>query len=336
MKIAHLLPYTVRFPLAKHNGRYEWALRLARLQAADGHQVFFYSAPGSTDKSEIIWKSIDARFPDRQSNNLELFSSAFCENYDIYHSHFDYLHYYAADKTRKPIVFTQHWFPDQRIAEAAQSGHTSNVMAVPASKLMSDRDDELGIKHSEIIRQGIDLRRFHPTANPTDGRLIFVGRVAPWKGVLEAVQMAKSAGQPLDIVGKLNSSENEYWQQIEPYIDGNQIRYLGPKDQDEIARLLAQAKAFLFPSQALEAAPQAPIEAQACGTPVIMSDIGATKEWLEEGKTGFIAHSEDEYINSIDKIGSLRREDCRKFAEKFDIKRLVADYYRLYDSLLSD
>jgi hypothetical protein len=47
MKIAHLLPYSARFPLVKHHGRYEWVLRLARIQSAEGHEVTIFSSPTS-------------------------------------------------------------------------------------------------------------------------------------------------------------------------------------------------------------------------------------------------------------------------------------------------
>lgn len=335
MKIAHLLPYSVRFPLSKHNGRYEWALRLARLQAADGHEVSFYAGPGSTDQSSIIWKSVEAQSENRRSNNLELIAKALNGDHDIFHSHFDDLHYQVADITDRPIVVTQHWFPNNRIAEAARQNKTKNVTAVPSSDFMAKEDYRLAIKQGPTIRQGIDLSLFSFNEKPNSDRLIFVGRVAPWKGVFEAVRIAKAAGRPLDIVGKLNSSEHDYWKKIEPLVDGDQIRYLGPKNHEEIAQLFADAKAFIFPSQLPEAAPQTPIEAQACGTPVIMSNVGAASEWLLPGKTGFIATIKQDYLQAIAKSDMIDRSECRKFAEKFDINIMVKKYYNLYDELLS-
>lgn len=334
MKIAHLLPYSARFPLIKHNGRYEWALRLARKQAADGHQVNFYAGPGSKDDSSIIWRSIDSVSSDRQKNNLKLISTAFEDSHDIYHTHFDYLHYLLADRTEKPIVYTQHWFPNHQIAKAAQKNLTQNVTAVPSSDFMARKDDNLNIKHEEIIRQGIDLKLFRPTGEPVSERLIFVGRIAPWKGVLEAVLICRASSQALDMVGKLNTSEQAYWKKIEPFIDRERIRYLGPKKQAEIAKLLPRAKAFIFPSQAPEAAPQAPIEAQACGTPVLISDVGASSEWIEPGITGFIAGSQEEFIEAIKNIEKLDRNECRKFAEQFGFEDMATKYETLYERLV--
>lgn len=336
MRVAHLLPYSVHFPLSKHNGRYEWALRLARRQAADGHEVFFYCGPSSSDDSSIIWKSIESHSQDRRTNNLELLKEAFSRDFDIYHSHFDDLHYQVADHTSRPVVATQHWFPNEQIGQAARHNKTRNVIAVPSSDFMAQEDDRLAIKHGPTIRQGIDLDLFRFNEKSASDRLIFVGRIAPWKGVLEAAQIAKAAGQPLDVVGKLNTSESDYWKEIEPLVDGEQIRYLGPRKHKEIAELFAGAKAFIFPSQAPEAAPQTPIESQACGTPVILGNVGAAAEWLLPGRTGFIANSQQEFIQAIDNLDTINRAECRKFAEKFDIKIMVQKYYDLYNKLLSD
>ena len=336
MKIAHLLPYSARFPLSKHNGRYEWALRLAKRQASDGHQVTVYSSPKSSGDSPIIWESPDKDTGSRDQNNQALIKTAFNQDHDIYHSHFDFLHYYLADLTDRPIVFTQHWFPSEEISEAARMNKKQNTIAVPSSNLMAAEDRKLKIASAEIIRQGINLRLFStaPPSQVTD-RLLFVGRIAPWKGALEAVQIARQASAKLDIIGKLNTTEHDYWEKIEPFIDGRQIRYLGPKSQQETAQYMARAKALIFPSQAPEAAPQVPIEAQACGTPVIISNVGATDEWIADGKTGFIARSLPEYLEAIENIDKIDRNDCRKFALQFDFAQMVAAYYQLYERLIS-
>ena len=336
MNIAHLLPYTAQFPLAKHNGRYEWALRLARLQAADGHTVTMYSAPGSGDGiTDLTWRSIAFEYKQKPVNNIALIKFALQEKqHDIYHSHFDYLHYFLADSIDKPIIFTQHWFPNQEIGSAVKFNTKKSVVAVPATQLMAQENDRLGIPSTGITRQGIDLELFKYTAEPATDRFIFVGRITPNKGVLEAVKLALGANQKLDIVGKINETDESYWKQIEPLVDGNQIKYLGAKTHIEVAGLLANAKALIFPSQAPEASPQVPIESQACGTPVIISNVGSTMEWVDQGKTGFIASSDAEYKYAIDNIGSINRSDCRSFAMQFSIEAMASNYYKAYESLL--
>lgn len=335
MNIAHLLPYTARFPLVKHNGRYEWVLRLAQKQVQQGHAVTIYAAPESQDESAIAWRSIKTPFKDKTTNNIALLKEAFQDpHHDMYHAHFDYLPYFLADLTTKPVVFTQHWFPTDMVAAAAHFNKSANVQAVSVTNYMNQENSRLGIPSADMIYHGIDLSLFHPS-NTSSGRFIFVGRICERKGVREAVQYAKKAGVALDIVGKVNDVDQPYWQNILPDIDGENIRYLGPQTQESVAALVAHAKGFLFPVRAEEAFGQVTVEAQACGTPVIISNVGASSELVAHGKTGFVCETEQDYLDAIRAIDTLARDDCRAFAEKFDIATMVERYETLYRRLLN-
>lgn len=337
MNIAHLLPYSAHFPLKKHNGRYEWALRLAGLQTEAGHTVTIYSAPGSRDSNtKLRWKSSNYDYRHKTVNNLALIATALQDtSHDIYHTHFDFLHYFIADSTTKPIVQTQHWFPTEDVAKAASFNTRGNAVAVPPTRYLAEENKKLGILSTDTIPHGIDLNLFKPTAKPIGDRLIFVGRIAPHKGVLEAVQIARTTHQDLDIVGKVKETDQAYWQRISPLIDGKHIKYLGPKTQTEVAALLREAKALIFPTQAPEAFGQVTIEAQACGTPVIINDLGASKELVDHGKSGFMVKTEAEYAEAIDQIGNIDRNYCRKFAEQFDIDTMFNSYELLYKKLIT-
>lgn len=336
MNIAHLLPYSAQFPLTKHNGRYEWALRLAHAQIQQGHTVSIYAAPSSQDDSSIIWHSIEFPFKDKTTTNVALVKQALQNpEHDIYHSHFDYLHYFLADSTSKPIVATQHWFPDTKIAQASTFNTTKNVTIVPVTNYMREVDTRLNIQTETMIYHGIDLSLFQPSPDQVKGRFIFVGRICEHKGVREAVRYAKLAGVGLDIVGKINDADQPYWQNILPNVDGKQINYLGPQPQPVVAELLAQAKGFLFPGPREEAFGQVTIEAQACGTPVIISDVGASSELVRHGETGFVCRDEKDYIDAIRKIDTIDRTACRQFAMRFDVKKMIEDYDVFYRHLIS-
>jgi glycosyltransferase involved in cell wall biosynthesis len=337
VNIAHLLPYVATFPLAKHNGRYEWALRLARLQVKQGHTVTVYAGPGSHDTTEpnIIWRSIPTSLGDKALNNLALMKKALAnQEHTIYHSHFDHLHYEVAGNTAKPIVFTQHWFPNSTVAEASSHSKNENVFAVPVTDYMLAMNRTLGIRSVDRIYHGIDLDTFTPSGTPKSNRFIFVGRIAPHKGVREVITLAKKAGVALDIIGKINTSDEAYWNTCLPDVDGEQIRYIGALPQEKVATALASAKAFLFSSQALEAFGQVTIEAQACGTPVVINDIGASSELVVNGKTGFVVSTDTEFIHAIGQIDSINPEDCRAYAEKFDVHAMAQQYEDLYKSLI--
>ena len=336
MNIAHLLPYSAQFPLVKHNGRYEWVLRLAQAQARTGNTVSIYCAPGSSDpSSQIAWRTAPHDFRDKSLNNISLIQTALQNSHDIYHSHFDYIHYFLADTTNKPFIYTQHWFPNQNFAHAAEYNKTQNVLAIPVTQLMHAENKKLGLPTSDTIYHGIDLDQFQLNTAPRQNRLIFIGRIAPHKGVHLAVQAALDAGAQLDIVGKIQPQDEAYWQTILPHVDGQQIRYLGPRPHSDIPALFAQAKALIFPSQASESFGLVTVEAQACGTPVIISDIGASSELVVHGKTGYICKTPDDYQAAIGKVHTLSPADCRTNAERFSLDAMVKSYENLYTKLAS-
>lgn len=335
MNIAHILSANTQLPLTLHNGRYELALTLAKAQAAEGHTVTVYCAPSSgAGLPELHWKSAP-HLPETKAN-LALMKAALANpEHDIYHSHLDLTHYLAGDSTSKPIVFTQHWFPSKKVSEAAALNTRKNVWAVPPTKYIGRTDTQLGIQVAEVIPHGIDLERFVFTPDTPRSRFVFVGRIAPGKGVRQAVAYAKAAGVPLDIIGKITEDNQAYWESILPDIDGTQIRYLGPKDHTEIPAFFGAAKGFLFPTQEAEAFGLVTIEAQACGAPVIIGDKGASSELIQEGKTGFIARTDADFIHALQNTASLDPAACRSFAEQFDEKAMFRAYERLYRRLLA-
>ena len=332
MNIAHLLPAGAVFPLRKHNGRYEWVLRLARQQVVDGHTVTIYAGEGSSDDSPIIWRSIE-KLSDKLATNNALIQQALREkSHDVFHSHFDFLHYRHGDLTDAPIIVTQHWFPTESFAREVVNNHTHNVVAVPVTQLMKRTNHELGIPSANVIYHGIDLSLFRPgnDASTTNQRLLFVGRIHPGKGVDRAIQYAIKAGIGLDIVGKVNETEQEYWQGLQSAIDGQAIRYLGPKSQSEVAVMCQQAKALIFPNRHEEAFGQVIVEAQACGAPVIASATGATSELIRDGETGFLCKTDEDFVQSITEVDHIDRHTCRLHAQQFDFRAMVAAYTALY------
>jgi len=333
MNIAHLLPYSAKFPLTKHNGRYEWALRLASLQAARGDSVTIYAAPDSyADNPVITWTSLPRSYGSKAENNRALFTHALEQPaHDVYHSHFDALHY--ALPTDKPVIYTQHWFPSRELADSAHTAQNKRVLAVPVTHYMKRIDESLGIPATDTIHHGIDIQFFTPSYTPRTDRLLFYGRITPQKGVLETVKAVRTAHEKLDIIGKINEADAAYWEQIKPLVDGTTIRYLGPKTQAEIIPILGQAKAFIFLPQQAEAFGQVIVEAQACGAPVIIQDIGANQELIRDTITGLLVRTEAECIDAMKRISSLNPHDCRVFAEQFDQETMLDAYDRLYHQL---
>ena len=333
MKIAHILPHSAAFPLENHNGRYEWVRQLALLQAKQGHSVTIYGSPDSV-VSGVATAGISNASDDRENNNKETFRLAFSQDHDIYHSHFDDLHYEVSSETSKPIVYTQHWWPTQQTIELAKSTKASNVWAVPPTNYMHSFDVSSGIQTKGHIHHGINLDIFKKSNAQNSERFLFVGRISPEKNLDLALSAIKKAGAQLDIVGKVAAKNQQYWQKLQQYIDGDNIRYLGQKNQTELVDLYSAARGVLCPFEATEAFGLVVIEAQACGAPVIAKKGGSRNELLQEGKTGLLYDTEEEFVTAILNTATLKSDDCIQFAKNFDIVSMAKAYEQLYESLI--
>ena len=105
----------------------------------------------------------------------------------------------------------------------------------------------------------------------------------------------------------------------------------------EVARLMARARAFLIPVNWEEPFGLVMAEAQSCGTPVIGFDMGAVKEVVKNGETGFVVSPKrgiSGLAAALKKIADIKPEKCRKNAlENFSLQKMAGEYEKIYLSL---
>lgn len=95
---------------------------------------------------------------------------------------------------------------------------------------------------------------------------------------------------------------------------GEQVDFTGRLPDEEVRRYMSTARFVVFPTTN-EPFGLVPLEAMACGTPVIVSDSGGPKETVINGKTGLTFQS-DNVADLADKMRSLWRNNnlTRKMA----------------------
>ena len=113
---------------------------------------------------------------------------------------------------------------------------------------------------------------------------LFVGRLAPEKGIITMLQAWKELGEkiPLKIVGDGPLAS----QVAEASGQGIGIEWLGRKNSQEVYALMSDAAFLVFPSEWYEGLPRTIIESFAVGTPIVASDIGAMSSLITHGHTG--------------------------------------------------
>ncbi len=186
-------------------------------------------------------------------------------------------------------------------------------------------------KHS-TIHNGIPVKKFSFNPKPKD-YLLFIGYINEEKGADIAIQVARKAGKKLIIAGHNRGTELFFKEKIKPFLNDD-IKYIGPVDFAQKNELYRNALATLAPLRWHEPFGLTLIESQACGTPVIAFDRGATREVINHKKTGFIVKNEKEMVAAIKLIHKINRKDCRDWVEKnFSVEKMTDEYEKLYSTI---
>ena len=157
-----------------------------------------------------------------------------------------------------------------------------------------------------VIPNAVDADAFAFRAQPDD-YLLFLGRFTEGKGVLQAIDLARRVGMRLLLAA---AEEPYYRDHVAPHVDGRQIVYVGEVDFDGKVALYGGARALLYPVQAAEPFGLVMAEAMACGTPVAALDLGAVREVLDEGITGYLFDSAKVSENPANPIPSVPGPSC--------------------------
>lgn len=168
-------------------------------------------------------------------------------------------------------------------------------------------------RESTVIHPPVDAKRFKLEAKKDDYYLV-VGRQVPYKRVDIAVQACTTMGVKLVVIGE--GSEHENLKKMA----GPTIQFMGRLDDKQTAKYYSKAKAFLFTAE--EDFGITPLEAMACGTPVIAYGVGGATETVVDGKTGlyFNRQTPESLMNAIQKFEKLKfdAQTIRSHALKFD------------------
>jgi glycosyltransferase involved in cell wall biosynthesis len=335
MRVAMLAPISWRVP-PRHYGPWERVVSLLTEGLVErGVDVTLFATADSVTQAHL-----DAVCPrpleEDPSLDPKVWESLHIANafekagaFDLIHNHYDFLPLTYSGLVTTPIVTTVHGFSSDRIKPVYRR-YAERSAYVSISN--SDRDPDL--PYVATVYHGIDLSEFTPREQAGRG-LVYLGRIHPDKGVAEAIAVAEAVGLPLAIAGIVH--DRAYFdREVAPHVDGDRVRYvgsLGAADRDE---LLGSALALLHLVEFAEPFGLSMIEAMACGTPVIARRRGSVPEVVDEGITGFVVDDVAGAVEAVRRVGALDRRAVRaKVAERFSRDRMVDDYMRVYERVLS-
>ena len=154
-----------------------------------------------------------------------------------------------------------------------------------------------------VVMGGVDSDHFRPAPDvERTGEVLYVGRLLPHKGINYLVE-AVGGATPLTIMGHLFRHERRFFDELQRLALGKRINFLLDAGDSMIISAYQRALCVVLPSvhrtiygdyhPIPELLGQTLLEAMACGTPVICTDVGSLPEIVEDGVTGFVVPPND-------------------------------------------
>ena len=139
-------------------------------------------------------------------------------------------------------------------------------------------------RKSVVINPPVDAARFRSTEKTGRKGFVIASRQTTYKRVDLAIQACNELELQLTVIG--DGTEHEKLKKMA----GPTIRMLGAIDDQEIVKEFQAAEAFIFPAE--EDFGIVPIEAMSAGLPVVAFGKGGVVDWMIEGKTGEVFHTQ--------------------------------------------
>jgi glycosyltransferase involved in cell wall biosynthesis len=241
-------------------------------------------------------------------------------------------------------LIAQHRIPRRMIRWAA--GQAGAVVAV--SQALKEKLAALGVERERIhvLRNGVDLELFHPEGRdevradlelrrPT---LLSVGNLLAFKGhgvVIEALSLL----QEYEVVIAGDGPDRAAFEALagECGVSGR-VRFTGSLSQQDLRRYYCAADALVLASSR-EGWPNVLLEAMACGTPVIATEVGGVPEIVTSMSAGTVVkeRSARALARAVRELFARppERAATRRFAEQFGWGTTTKGQLQLFRQVLA-
>ncbi len=255
-------------------------LELIKYVQEEGFTKMHVSTPGTVGLAGLLTAKI-----------LQLPAAA------TYHTSFpEYVENYTQDKSLEALTWRY----------MIMFYHAFDEVIVP-SKCIAEFLHERGLRNRKLLLldRWVDPQHYHPR-NRQPGfwqdyglvnedqkiKYIYVGRVSVEKDLQTLAEAYKKLHQTKSQVHLIIVGDGPYLNEIKQQLDGYPVIYTGFLEGQDLTRAYASADVKVFPSTT-DTWGNSPLEAQASGLPVIVSDKGGPQELIEEGITGYRVRGKD-------------------------------------------
>lgn len=206
-------------------------------------------------------------------------------------------------------------------------------------------------KNIEITPFGVDIERFNIINKPLSNNYITIGVVKNLRKVygieylIKAfVDLSKEIEKDIRLMIVGDGEERENLENLSKKLNiENKVNFVGNIDNKEVSKYINKMDIICMPS-IRESFGVAAVEAEACGRPVVCSDVGGLKEVVLHNKTGYLFKSEDiedlkeklkKLILDEKKIMEFSTKGREFVVEKYDWNKNAALMKKIYNSVLN-
>ncbi len=201
----------------------------------------------------------------------------------------DYAHRYLQDK--KMGLLAEHWAASLIHKVRQWDFLASRRVDIPLanSRTVAERIRKFYRREAEVVYPPVELSRFHPKKEHENYFLI-VSTLTPYKRIDLAVELFNRVGKRLVIIG--DGPDMGRLKRMA----GKNIDFLGSKSDEVVTEYMENCRAFIFPGE--DDFGIAPVEAMACGKPVLGFGRGGLTETVIPGVTGELF--EEQTVDSME------------------------------------
>ena len=216
--------------------------------------------------------------------------------------------------------------------DAATAARVDRFLA--NSQYVAGRIQRYYNRRSTVVYPPVDTAFYTPEPAATGGSdagYLVVSALVPYKRLDLAVEACGRAGGSLTVVGR--GPELERLQRL----GGNSVRFTGWLADADVRDLYRRATAVLLPG--VEDFGMVPVEAQACGTPVVALAEGGAAETIVDGVTGVLVDqpSADAFADGLRRVRSMKldRAAIRANAMRFSRERFMTEFQSAVDDAIA-
>lgn len=296
-------------------------------------------------KNPHLWIKTIAIHPKDYRNNPPFWNDGFLAEVKSFQPDVIHFHYWdVANSLSKVIVET---LGEKRPKMILTHHNQKNLLShkweyldhiVCHTKKAQDILVKSGFEKVTIIQHGIDIEkfRFNEEYDPENRMIGYVGRIVPWKHLVEILQSAKNIGTKVIGMGRVDKAD--YYAEVQKYKECFDERFATP-DEKQVQVYHEMAVYVGNSEDDIEEGPLGLIEAMACGIPVITTKAGEASDIIKDRENGIIIEFNNQqnleialkaFFAMTPEQKNKMREEGWDTARKMSQEKMATEYEKMY------